>query len=86
MSEVAIIGAGKTGRGFLARLLRETSDSAPQIVFIDKNADLVARQNEEGCYRIRFFGDVREPVSISGYHAYTWQDEGLDKELSGCAY
>ena len=31
MSKIVIIGAGKTGRGFLARLLKDN-----EIVFIDK--------------------------------------------------
>ena len=36
MSKVVIIGAGKTGRGFLARLLREQ-----ELILIDRDAALI---------------------------------------------
>ena len=42
MSKVVIIGAGKTGRGFLARLLKDQ-----KIVFIDKKHELVEALNKE---------------------------------------
>ena len=42
MSKVVIIGAGKTGRGFLARLLKDQ-----EIVFIDKNRELIEALNTE---------------------------------------
>ena len=49
MSKVAVIGAGKTGRGFLARLLKE--DGA-EIVFIDKNEKLhMVLYEEDGCVK-----------------------------------
>ncbi len=84
MNKAAIIGAGKTGRGFLARLLREEPVGYDEIVFVDKDVDLVNRLNAAGSYRINFFGDVREPLEIGGYRAYTWDDEGLDAELADC--
>ena len=34
MSKIIVIGAGKTGRGFIGRLLQE---AGKEIVFIDKN-------------------------------------------------
>ncbi len=79
MSKIVIIGAGKTGRGFLARLLREEQQ---EIVFIDKNAELVEQLNNEKEFHIRFFGDVREPYKIDHYQAYTWENASLeDAEL-----
>jgi len=42
MKKIAIVGAGKTGRGFVARLAAE---SGREIVFIDKDAALVRRLN-----------------------------------------
>ena len=36
MSKIVIVGAGKTGRGFLARLLQE---AGKEVVFIDKNQE-----------------------------------------------
>lgn len=44
MSKIVIVGAGKTGRGFIARLLREAQE---EIIFIDKNEELVNRLNQE---------------------------------------
>ena len=44
MSKIAVIGAGKTGRGFLARLLQEAQE---EIILIDKNAELVEQLGGE---------------------------------------
>src|SRR5471032_1826580 len=46
--ELAVmLGAGKTGRGFLARLL---AHSAYDLVFIDRSEKLVRQLNEDGGY------------------------------------
>lgn len=84
MSKVAIVGAGKTGRGFLARLLREEPAGCGEIIFIDKNADLVDRLNAEGSFDVHFFGDVRPPLTVSDFRAFTWQTPGLSQALAGC--
>ena len=84
MSNVAIVGAGKTGRGFLARLLRETPTEVGEIVFVDKNRELVDKLNQDGFYSIHFFGESRIPMRISGYRAFTWDDKGLEKALDTC--
>lgn len=68
MSKVIIIGAGKTGRGFLARLLRDN-----EIIFIDKDAALIGALNEENTVDITFFGDKKPPLSIGFSAAYTWE-------------
>lgn len=68
MSKVVIIGAGKTGRGFLARLLREQS-----IVFIDKDPDLVERLNREKKIHIDFFGGKKPSLTVEFSAAYTWE-------------
>ena len=34
MSKIVVVGAGKTGRGFIARLLQEANE---EVIFIDKN-------------------------------------------------
>ena len=44
MSKIVIIGAGKTGRGYLARLLKE---SEKEICFVDKNETLVKELQEK---------------------------------------
>jgi len=74
MNKVIIIGAGKTGRGFIARL---ASESGINVTFVDKNAALVDKLNAEGSFTISYFGNVRADTVISGYTACTWEDIDL---------
>ena len=67
MSKIAVIGAGKTGRGFLARLLQEAQE---EIILIDKNAELVEQLNTAKEFKISFFGNVREPYVVNNFTAY----------------
>lgn len=79
MSKIVVVGAGKTGRGFIARLLREARE---EIIFIDKNEELVNRLNQEKEFKIRFFGNVRDPYVVNHFKAYTWENASLeDTEL-----
>ena len=79
MSKITIIGAGKTGRGFIGRLAAENN---ADIQFIDKDENLVNQLNSEKSFTVSFFGGVREDMTISGYTAHTWQDAELsDSEL-----
>ena len=79
MSKIAMIGAGKTGRGFIARLLAEDNKN---VYFIDKNRELVDALNEAGAFKVSFFGGVREPMTVGGYEAVTWNDADLsDAEI-----
>lgn len=65
---IVIIGAGRTGRGFVARLVH--SSDRP-IVFIDRDEHLVQRLNATGWYTVYFFGNERPPVKVDGYRAVT---------------
>lgn len=65
---VVILGAGGSGRGFLARLLKE--DDAV-LCFIDKNAELIRQLLEQGEYTIRV---GEKAVRMTGYDAYTTDD------------
>ena len=78
MSKVVIIGAGKTGRGFLARLLRDN-----EIVFIDKNAELVEKLNSEKKFDVDFFGGKKPSLSVTFSAAYTWETVSGDA-FEGC--
>lgn len=69
MSKVVIIGAGKTGRGFLGRLLRDND-----IVFIDKNKDLIEAMNKGGAVKIDFFGNRKPSLEVKFSAAYTWDN------------
>ncbi|MBQ8526704.1 MAG: hypothetical protein IJ460_08325 [Clostridia bacterium] len=78
MSKITIIGAGKTGRGFIGRLVAE---SDTEFSFVDKDKALVDKLNKAP-FQVNFFGNVREPVTVSGYEAYTWGDADFsDTEL-----
>ncbi len=68
MSKAVIVGAGKTGRGFLARLL-----NGNELVFIDKSRELVDMLNSEKSFDISFFGNKKSDVSVASYTAYTWE-------------
>ena len=70
MSKIIVIGAGKTGRGFIARLLQEAEK---EVIFIDKDRELVDKLNEQKEFEVRFFGGVREAYRINNFTAYTWE-------------
>lgn len=74
MNKVVIIGAGKTGRGFIGRLAAEAKCD---ILFVDSNKALVDKLNNAGSFEVSFFGGVRENVKVSSYHAFTWEDVDL---------
>jgi len=75
MDKIAIIGAGKTGRGFIGRLLAEDNR---EIIFIDKNKALVDGLNAEKSFDIYFFGGKRPPVTVNNYIAYTWENADIE--------
>lgn len=68
MGKYIIIGAGKTGRGFLARLL-----NGHRIFLIDKNAGLVDAINCSKKIPIEFFGNKKPGLSVAVEGAYTWE-------------
>lgn len=79
MSKIAVIGAGKTGRGFIGRLLAEAGS---EIMFVDKNAELVEALNREKSFAVSFFGNSRESMTVGNYTAYTWENADFsDAEL-----
>lgn len=75
VKNIAVIGAGKTGRGFIGRLLKEADC---RITFVDKNKDLVDALNNEGSFKVNFFGNSREQVTVDNYTACTWEDICFD--------
>ena len=75
--KITIIGAGKTGRGFLARLL-----SGEEITFIDKNEKLVRELNEKGSFDITYFGDKKPKETVKFLKACTWETiDRIDADL-----
>ena len=67
--KITIIGAGKTGRGFLGRLLL-----SEELTFIDKNADLVKALSDEGSFKVTYFGNKKEADTVSIKAAFTWEE------------
>ena len=79
MSKIVVIGAGKTGRGFIGRLLKEADQ---EVLFVDKNTGLVDKLNATGQFTVSFFGNSREAVIVDNYSACTWEHADLtDAEL-----
>lgn len=74
MSKIIIIGAGKTGRGFLARLLKEQD-----LYLIDNNTDLVEHLNQSKQIPIDFFGGKKPSLSVGICGAYDW--DSVNSEL-----
>ncbi len=75
MSKIAIVGAGKTGRGFLGRLLKEADR---EMIFIEQDQKLVEALNEAGTYVVHFFGNERESLSVDHFRAYTWENVSFE--------
>lgn len=97
MSKIIVIGAGKTGRGFIGRLICESRSGCrntasaknisdcrnttsamnvpgcPEIIFIDKNKELVTQLNQEKSFTVSFFGGRREDFTVDNFCAYTWE-------------
>lgn len=69
--KVVIIGAGQTGRGFVAPFIHRAKHD---IVFIDQDQNLIRRLRAAGKYRVNYFGDVRPAAEIDGFAAY-WTEE-----------
>lgn len=76
MNKITVIGAGKTGRGFVGRLLSEEN---LQINFIDKDKELVKKLKEAGSFDINFFGNVREKIKVSNYNITDWENSDFSK-------
>lgn len=68
-TRIAVIGAGKTGRGFIGRLLAEAGEP---ILFIDKNEALVQELQNAGQFAVHFFGGKREDQLVRDFTITTW--------------
>jgi len=78
MSKITVIGAGKTGRGFIGRLIAE---SGLDFAFVDKDEALVSKLGNNN-FKVSFFGNVREALTVTGYSAHTWDNADFsDTEL-----
>ena len=62
-----IIGAGQTGRGFIAPILQE---AGYHLTFLDQNAELIARLRKEKQYTIRYFQNEWPARTIRDFDAF----------------
>ncbi|MDD2261142.1 MAG: hypothetical protein PHY13_01275 [Clostridia bacterium] len=74
MNRAVIIGAGKTGRGFIARLLVQ---QGIEIVFVDIDEVLINKLNISSKYCVHFFNNEAKKVEIENFKAYTWQNADI---------
>lgn len=82
MSSVAIFGAGRIARGFLAHLL---SLSGMEFFFIEKDLGLVDLLNRNGKYGIHVMGHEEKDYVVRSFKAYHSDDLGSFVEpLSRC--
>ena len=70
MSNVVIIGAGQTGRGYLNRFFQSES-----ITFLDKDEELIHSLQIEPCYHVSFGPGERRPLALENYNAYLIDSE-----------
>lgn len=68
MKKVVIIGAGQTGRGFIAPILAENGYN---ITFLDKDEQLVQQLQVEKKYKIEYFGNSRSARIITDFQAFS---------------
>lgn len=77
INECVIIGAGQTGRGFLAPFMEQNEI---HITFIDKNLELVHQLNQERSYKVKYYNGEREDKIIDGFEAFASNDiHAIDK-------
>lgn len=81
MSESIIFGAGKIGRGFLARLLLLQNQ---QFCFYEKSYELANLLNSEQGYQIHVLGSPEDDLEVKGHVVYTQKgkDELVEKFIS----
>lgn len=69
--QAVVIGAGQTGRGYVARYLIE---KAYQVTFIDIEPQLIRYLQEDGFFNIHFYDKDRSPFVVTPFSAYLASD------------
>ncbi len=64
---IVVFGAGATGRAHVGLLAWQAGF---EVVFVDRNAALVDRLRNSGCYRVRVIGDRVSDLAVTGYRIY----------------
>lgn len=78
MKNAVIVGAGQTGRGFIAPILQE-NDYA--ITFIDKDKELIALLQQKQQYKIDYFGNIAPSKEIHSFKSFVSSSDDAIKAL-----
>lgn len=87
MRKVVIVGAGRTGRGYIARQMPGASSSAHAtgeavaLTFVDRNEELVERLALADSFEVRF-GNGRETVRVAGFDSLPSYTEEATQALA----
>jgi len=65
--KIVVFGAGATGRGHVGLLCWQAGF---EIVFVDKNKELVELLRNHGSYKVRLYGDGYEEITVDGFRVY----------------
>lgn len=65
--KVVVFGAGATGRGHVGLLAWQ---AGADLVFVDKNPELVKALKQHGHYTVRLYGDPYEEAEVRGYRVF----------------
>lgn len=79
MKKAVIIGAGQTGRGFIAPILE---DNQYHLVFLDKDRELIEQLKLEKEYRVSYFGGKKKSRIITDFDAFWMEDDMAEKEIA----
>jgi mannitol-1-phosphate 5-dehydrogenase len=83
MGKIVIFGAGANGRGHIGLLAWQAGH---EVVFVDKDTDLVDLLKRSGHYRVELYGESRKTVDVSGYRIYPHdQRQAIAEEISTAA-
>lgn len=78
MKKAVVIGAGQSGRGYVARYLFEKNY---EITFIDKSDELIQLMQEDHAFTIHFYRKDRTPLYIQGFKAYESYCDGAKNAI-----
>ncbi|MGM9928751.1 MAG: 2-dehydropantoate 2-reductase N-terminal domain-containing protein [Bacillus sp. (in: firmicutes)] len=78
-----IIGAGQTGRGFIAPFLQKAGH---EIIFIDRSKELITRMEKEGKYTVQYCGGERKEEVIKNFQCCLVQDGQVVTKLQEADY
>lgn len=76
MTKVVILGAGKTGRGFIPRFIKDA-----KLSFCDGNQELIDQLSKQHSYQLNFFNE-RPSISIPYETASCWGSDAARMQIN----